>query len=384
MARRLTWCEVSLAALRHNLSQFRKLVSSRARLAPVVKANAYGHGMLLAARVLENAGADALCVADVWEAESLRAEGVGIPIVVVGYTPPDAAMDALRADVEVTVYDERTLFALDRAGRELGKRAKVFVKLETGTNRQGVPLSEAVRLAKLADSLEGTEFFGLSSHFADIEDTTDHSYARKQLKTFEQAVSEFERQGLRPKVRTMANSAATILWPETHMDMVRVGVATYGMWPSKETLATAAISGRHKIELRPVLRWKTIIAQVKELEAGEFIGYGRTYRTTHRTRLAVLPVGYYDGYDRKLSNLAYELVKGSRAQVRGRVCMNMIMVDVTDVPNVRPGDEVVLLGGDSGDQVSADDLATWAGTINYEITTRISETIVRIPVEEEK
>lgn len=382
MARRLTWCEVSTTALAHNLREFRRVLSPGSMLAPVVKANAYGHGMILAATTLEAAGADALCVSDVWEAEELRRNGIGLPVLVVGYTPPEAALDAVRARAMVTVYDEATLQALGKAAKATGLCCRVLVKLETGTNRQGVGVDGALRLAAMARSLDGVEFYGLSSHFADIEDTTDHTFARSQMARFQEAVKRFEEYGLRPRVRSVANSAATILWPETHMELARVGIAIYGMWPSKETFATAALSGRHRLNLRPVLSWKTIVAQVKDIQPGEFVGYGRTYRATHVSKLAVLPVGYYDGYDRKFSNVAYVLIRGHRAQVRGRVCMNMTMVDVTDIPDVHPGERVTLLGSDGADRVTAEDMAAWANTINYEVTTRISESIERIPVED--
>jgi alanine racemase len=184
-------------------------------------------------------------------------------------------------------------------------------------------------------------------------------------------------EGLAPDELNLANSAATILWPETHLAMARVGIAIYGMWPSKETQVSAALAHRDGIVLRPAMTWKTRIAQVKDVEAGDWIGYGRSYRTTHPTRLAVLPVGYYDGYDRKLSNLAYVLVGGRRAPVRGRICMNMTLVDVTDVPGARAGDEVVLLGAQGADAVTAEQFAAWADTINYEVTTRIAESIPR-------
>jgi alanine racemase len=187
--------------------------------------------------------------------------------------------------------------------------------------------------------------------------------------------------GCPPTIRNFSNSAAVILWPETHFELVRIGISTYGMWPSKETLVSAERLGRDKPSLVPALTWKTRVAQVKRIPAGEWVGYGRTWRATRETRLAVLPVGYYDGYDRKLSNLAHVLVHGAEAPVRGRVCMNMIMVDVTDIPGVETGTDVVLLGRDRDEVVTAEQLASWCGTINYEVTTRILERIPRTIVD---
>jgi len=226
----------------------------------------------------------------------------------------------------------------------------------------------------------GVEIAAVATHFADVEDTTDHAYARRQLATFREGLAALREEGLPNLKGDIANSAATILWPEAHVDMVRVGISAYGMWPSTETFVSAALTHRDRVVLRPALTWKTRVAQVKTVPAGKYVGYGRTYRTTHDTRIAVLPVGYYDGYDRRLSGAAYVLVRGMRAQVRGRVCMNMVMVDVGDVPGVRAGDEVVLIGRSGDDAVTAEQFASWAGTINYEVTTRIAESVPRIAV----
>ncbi len=381
MAERLTWCEVSREALHNNLLEFRRLVGPKCRLAPVVKANAYGHGLEIAAQVFAQAGADALCVHDLWEAQRVRAAGVDLPVVVLGLLPPWQAEEAVAlGGIEVTVCDEAVVEALERAGEAARRTIGVFIKFESGTNRQGLRLPMAIALAQRVAAKKWVRLLGLSMHFADIEDTTDHTFARGQLARFLEAVEALRRVGVEVQYRSAGNSAATILWPEAHMEMVRVGIGAYGMWPSTETFVAAALTQRERVSLRPALTWKTYVAQVKDVPAGEFIGYGRTYRTTHPTRIAVLPVGYYDGYDRGVSNVAYVLVRGRRAQVRGRVCMNLIMVDVTDVPGVAPGDQVVLLGSDGEEAITAERFAQWAGTINYEVTTRIAETIPRILV----
>jgi len=380
MPDRLTWCEVSREALLANLAEFRRIVGAGCRLAPVVKSNAYGHGLLTASRVFLDGGADALCVNDLWEAARLRDEGIAAPIHVLGYVPPRQAADAVGLGVTLVVYDRDVLLALDAAGAAAGATVEVHVKLETGTNRQGVDLAGARLLAGCARGLSRVRVTGLATHFADIEDTTDHTFARRQLGEFGAAAEALRADGIGLSARNVGNSAATILWPEAHMDMVRLGIGAYGMWPSKETYVSAALTHRNRVTLRPALTWKTVVAQVKEVPAGEYVGYGRTYRTTHSSRIAVLPVGYYDGYDRGLSNLAYVLVKGRRAQVRGRVCMNMIMVDVSDVPGVAAGDEAVLMGAQGGEALTAEQFATWAGTINYEVTTRIAESVPRVEV----
>lgn len=378
MPDRLTWCEISAAALRWNLAEFRRLVGPACRLAPVVKANAYGHGLVPTARVFAEGGADVLCTNDLWEAGVLREAGLTLPLHVVGRVPPEQARDVAALGVSLVAYDRDVLAAMDRAGAAAGRTIDVHLKIETGTNRQGVGLEDARRLAAFARDLGHVRVSGLSTHFADIEDTTDHTYAREQLARFLAVADALRKDGFALDACNVGNSAATILWPEAHLDWVRVGIAAYGMWPSKETFVAAAL-GHRQVTLRPALTWKTRVAQVKDVPAGEYISYGRTFRTTSLSRIAVLPVGYYDGYDRGLSN-AYVLIRGMRAQVRGRVCMNMVMVDVSDIPGVGPGDEAVLLGAQGTDTVTADQFASWCGTINYEVTTRIAESVPRVVV----
>jgi alanine racemase len=235
-----------------------------------------------------------------------------------------------------------------------------------------------VALADRISGVEGAVLEGACTHFANIEDTTDHSFAREQIRTFLETVEAMRTRGIEVPIRHVSNSAAVILWPEAHMEMARLGIAAFGMWPSTETFVAATLAGRAGISLRPALTWKARIAQIRHVEAGTSIGYGLTYRTTHPIVLGVVPCGYYDGYDRRLSNAGHVICAGVRAPVRGRVCMNMIMVDVTDAPGVGPGDEVVLLGRQGEEEVTAEMLAAWIGTINYEVTTRIRETLPRI------
>ncbi|HUT79118.1 MAG TPA: alanine racemase, partial [Polyangia bacterium] len=255
---------------------------------------------------------------------------------------------------------------------------RVHLKLETGTNRQGLRGRE---LAEAANVLRGAgvEIEGAYTHFADIEDTTDHAFAQQQLARFEELLGVLAGLGARPPLAHTACSAAAILFPETRFQLVRVGIGLYGLWPSKETRVSAAERGRNRLGLKPVMTWKTRIAQIKDVPVGEYVGYGRTFRATRPTRVAVLPVGYADGYPRALSGAAHVLAGGVRAPVLGRICMNMTMVDVTDVIAVA-GDEVVLLGRQGDEVIAAEDLARIAGTINYEIVTRAAPGAPRIPV----
>lgn len=371
-----TWCEVDIAALAANIRTFRRLIGPGVRLAPTVKSNAYGHGLLPAARAFLEGGADWLCVDSVDEARALRAAGIDAPLYIFGYVPLDDLAEAAALDARLVVYNRETVDKLTA----LQVKARLHLKIETGNYRQGVAGAEARALADAIAAAPGLVLEGICSHFANIEDTTDHTYARRQLARFEAEVAALRDAGHEIPIRHLSNSAAALLWPERSFEMARLGVAAYGLWPSRETLVAAVLAGRGDVTLQPALTWKTIVAQVKDVPEGAFIGYGCTFMTTHPTRLAVLPVGYYDGYDRGMSNLAHVLIRGRRAPVRGRVCMNMIMVDVTDVPGVALEDEVVLLGRQADQTITAEHLADWAQTINYEVVTRIAEHVPRVPV----
>ncbi len=377
----LTWLEIDLAALAGNVRALRARLAGDARLGAVVKSNAYGHGVRLVAPAALRAGADVLAVGNLAEGLELR-ELVGpeTPVLVVGHVPAEGFPAAVAAGLELTLYDPEAVPALAAAAREAGRPARVHLKVETGTNRQGLREDELLALARRIAGAEGVEIAGVGTHFADIEDTTDHSFAREQLARFRRAVARLEAEGIRPGLRHTACSAAVLLFPETHLDLVRAGISLYGLWPSRETLVSARERGLGEIELRPAMTWKARVAQVKDVPAGEYVGYGRTYRATRPMRLAVLPVGYYEGYPRALSGRAHVLVRGRRAPVVGRVCMNMTMVDVTDVPGAAAGDEVVLLGRSGGEELRAEDLAAWAGTIHYEIVSRIHPALPRVPV----
>jgi alanine racemase len=234
----------------------------------------------------------------------------------------------------------------------------------------------ARRLARLP----GIEIEGLSSHFANIEDTTSLEYAKRQTAQFAEGTALLRKAGIRVPIRHMAATGAAIVYPESQFDMIRLGIGLYGLWPSKETYLSCRLRKRKPFVLKPVLSWRAKIAQVKRVPKGAFVGYGCTFRTTRPTRLAVIPVGYADGYDRALSNAAHVLVRGKRAAVRGRIAMNFFTADVTDIPSAAAGDAVTLIGRDGRETVSADALAALAGTISYEILARLNPAIPRVVV----
>lgn len=365
----LSWLELSRGALRHNVKHLSG--PGRPPLMAVIKAQAYGHGAEQTAREVLHAGAQWLAVFSVDEALQLRAADIDAPILVLGPSLPMQLTAASQADLRLTVAGPEALQMILAA--KPGP-LKLHVKVETGTHRQGFMPSELPSLQALAAHPE-LQIEGVYSHFADIEDTTDHRYAQGQLSQFTEQLKNLDALVGRTALRHMACSAALLLFPETYFDLVRAGISLYGLWPSRETLLSAGAKSSEQtptaaLELRPVMAWKTRIAQVKEVPAGSSVAYGRTFQTTRPSRLAVLPVGYANGYPRALSNRAHVLVHGQIAGLAGRVMMNMVVVDVSDIPQARAGDEVILLGRQGERELRAEDLASWAGSINYEIVTR--------------
>lgn len=371
-----TWVEINKNNLLHNLEQIRNLVGEKIKIMGVVKANAYGHGLTEVAGVISDK-VDWLGVDSLSEALKLRQVAIKKPILVLGYTELKDLKEAVKNNISLTVYNKETIEKLGKIPiHNPNLNPKIHIKIETGTARQGVLENEILEFIKFVKQYPSIEIQGISTHYANIEDTTDSSFAKAQLEIFSRAAEILKKEGVTP-LRHTACSAATILFPETHFDMVRLGISMYGLWSSKETKAVAK-NKNLELDLKPALTWKTIIAQIKNLPAGTPVGYGLTERVSRDSKIAILPIGYYDGYDRKLSSVGNVLIRGKRCKVLGRVCMNMIIVDVTDLPKVELEDEVVLLGRQGKEEISAEDLAQKIGTINYEVVTRINPLILRI------
>ena len=376
--RHLKWVEIEGSAPDWNLNQLRTCSESRNILScAVVKSNAYGHGAREITSLL--ASADWFAVNSLDEGLELRELGIEKPVLLLGHVLLDRLEQAVKARLRLTVYNRETLERLEKL-LSPGNNVLVHVKIETGTGRQGVLPGNVMDFFRTADETGGVVVEGISTHFANIEDTLNHDYAERQLAVFEGVLRELDENSLRPPVVHTACTAAAILFPKTHFGMLRTGIGLYGLWPSRETFLSARTSDVPVPRLRPVLSWKTRIVQIKELPQGSYIGYGCTYRTNRRTRLGVLPVGYADGYDRMCGNRAHVLVKGKRAPVLGRVCMNLIMVDLTEIPEAVLEDEAVLLGESGEEKISAELMAEWTGTINYEVVTRISPFLPRVIV----
>ncbi|OGD13036.1 MAG: alanine racemase [Candidatus Aminicenantes bacterium RBG_16_66_30] len=372
--------EISRSALVHNIREFRRIVGRKRLFLAVVKANAYGHGLVETSAIAVAEGVDWLGVNSVEEGVALRDAGIGVPVLVLGYAPLGVLEEAADRDLRLTVYNRETVRRLAALAARSGRTVRLHVKVETGTWRQGVVPKDLAAFVRDIRKHQGLVVEGLSSHFANIEDTTKHDYPRLQLECYRTACRELEAAGVSVPMKHMSCTASTILFQEPEFNLARVGIGLYGLWPSKETYLSSVLEKAEPPSLRPVLSWKARIAQIKKVPTGAFIGYGCTYRTTRPTVLAVIPVGYYDGYDRRLSNAAHVLVKGRRAPVRGRVAMDFFMADVTDIPGVKLEDEATLLGADGRERIAAEDLASLAGTIGYEVLARINPLIPRVVV----
>ena len=372
-----TWIEVSKSALFHNVRVFRKSIGKNVKIAAVVKANAYGHGLKETVSLLIGK-VDVFAVDGIDEALAVHRIDGSLPVLVLGYITLSNLSVPIESGISFVVYNIDTLKKI--ASLKLSRPAKIHLKIETGLNRQGIKKNELSKFLQFIKTHKKSFILeGVSTHFANIEDTLDPTFAKKQLGEFKEAVKAIRKQGFAPAMVHCAASAGTLLYPETHFSMVRVGFGIYGWWMSIET-RVSILAQKRNLVLKPVLTWKSIVAQIKNLSVGESVSYGQTWFAVRKTKIAVIPVGYSDGYDRRLSNIGRVIINGCYAIVVGRVAMNMIMVDVTDIKDVKLEDEVALLGNMDGLKISADEIAKKIGTINYEVVARISPFIPRIIV----
>ena len=376
----LSWIEIDRKAVLRNVANLSRLAGPKVAMAAAVKANGYGHGLAQMVAILQDTSVPYLALHNTAEADMARCSGWDRKIMLVGGIAPEDIDAVFRLDIEPTVFELSFLKALGKFCRRSNLPARVHLKLETGTHRQGLLEKELVPAAKVLKDYPEITVAGASTHFANIEDTTDHSYARGQLAEFKRLVASLRKAGIIPRMRHTACSAALLLFADTYFDLVRPGISLYGYWPSKETYISYRLSGGRNSILRPALSFRCRITQIKTVAPDSFVGYGCTYRTSAKARIAILPVGYAEGIDRRVSNLGYVLIKGKRAPIRGRVCMNLIMVDVTDIPGVKLYDTVTIIGQDGSERITADTHAGWCQTINYEILARLSPLLPRFVV----
>ncbi len=358
-----TWAEIDLSALLNNVRTLH--AHTRTPLMAVVKANGYGHGAWVAAQAAVQGGAAWLGVARAHEALALRQAGVDIPILVMGRTQPEHAAAALAARVDLAVFDAETAHAYAAAAQATGHPAHVHLKVDTGMGRLGVLPAEAVALARTLAGLPGVHVRAVMTHFANA-DSADLSHARAQLAEFNAVLQALSAAGLRPPLIHAANSAAALALPAARFDLVRPGLALYGLHPSPAVPCPP--------QVRPVLTWKARVTQVKTLPPGHTVSYGSAYVTPDWEKVAAVSVGYADGFRRVLGNTV--LIHGVEAPVRGRVCMDQIVVGVNHLLSVAPGDEVTVLGPG----LPAETLAERWGTINYEVTCGLGGRVTRVGV----
>lgn len=370
-----THVEINRANLLHNLKVFKAITNKKIMF--VVKANAYGHGL---SEIIEISKGlpyiDYYAVDSLSEALLIKSRQHKKPVLILGWSDPAELTEVIANGFETVVPSSEHLQLVTAITRKLKRKAFIHLKIETGTNRLGLEPEKAIQLlGKFPHSQ--LELKGIYSHFANIEDTTDPTFAQLQLAIFKSVLLHVPRTRI---LKHFSSSASSLLFPETFFDIVRLGISAYGYWPSKQTHALFLEKNQKKVIFKPVLSWYAKVAQIKHIKKGSAIGYGLTYQTYNKAKIIVVPIGYYDGYDRKLSNISQVLVNGVKAPVRGRVCMDMFMVDVSHLKNIRVGDRVTLLGEENQESISADMLAELAGTINYEILARINPLIPRVVV----
>ena len=365
---RPVWVEVDLDAIRHNLSEIRRLVGPMVEIMAVVKAEAYGHGGVKVAKTALQAGASRLGVALPEEGIALREAGITAPILVFGPLQTDQADTIVRYDLTPTICMLEPAVALSRAATTAGKKIPFHVKIDSGMNRIGIPANEGVVFIKKMLPLPGLVFEGIFSHLA-TADEQDKEYAKYQIKIFNKVIADLKAEGLLPSKAHLANSAGIIDLPLSHYNLVRPGIILYGMYPSTQVQAD-------KIQLQPAFALKTKVVYIKRVPQGSAVSYGRKYVTPKEATILTIPIGYADGWSRKLSGKAQALISGKRFPIVGTICMDLCMVDVGDEP-VEIGQEVVLIGSQGSERITVEEISAYLGTINYEVTCMISDRVPR-------
>ena len=368
MPSRAAWVEIDLGAIAHNYKEIRKHMQPGAKLCAVVKADAYGHGAIAVARKAIAAGAEYLAVATISEAMKLREAGFTTPLLILGLTKPDSSFDIVDAELTQTVCRIDLVQALSAEAVAQGKRVKVHLAVDTGLGRIGVRPEDAAHFARVITDMPGIELEGVFSHFA-LADITDKTFSIEQIRRFQEACDAIAAAGIEVPIRHIAESAAILDLPDVHFDMVRAGILQYGLWPSDEVT--------HPLQLRPAMKFCARIVYIKTIPPGTSIGYGRNFIAARESRIATISVGYADGYLRAYKGGFVE-VRGKRAPIAGRICMDQCMIDVTDIPEAKLGDIVTLFGSET---LTADDLARLANTISYEVLCLVSKHVSRIYVE---
>lgn len=360
---RPTWVEIDLSALEHNFKQIKKLVGKLAKVLCVVKADAYGHGMIEVSRRLSRCGADYLGVASIDEAIKLRKSGIKLPILILELIPEEHVGYIVDYNLTQGLCTERLANSLNNYAKRKGKTAKVHIKIDTGMGRLGIWHEDASVFIKKIQQLRNIEIEGIYTHFPSAD--TDRFFTNHQIRYFENLIKKLKNNNIYIPLRHTANSIGVIDYRCSHLNLVRPGLMLYGLYPKE--------SFRQVLELKPVMSFKTRILFIKKVPKGRSISYGRTYLTKKPTTIATLPVGYSDGYLRSLSNKAEVLIRGLRSKIAGRICMDQSMIDLDNLKNVKIGEEVVLVGKQGRQKITLEELAALANTISYELACSIGK-----------
>ena len=378
----LAWINIDLRAIDHNIKQVKRLQKPDTKIIAIVKSNAYGHGVFEVALQAYKSGANMLGVVTAAEAFKLRAKGIIKPIVVLGALAKEDMVKLIKQNVSFIIYNRTSFLDASRASLIARKKANIHLKLETGLNRLGFNLDETLNVVKNIMKRRNLCIEGIYTHLASVEEL-NKSYTKSQLFQFEKLLVRLNKNGIKlnlnkiPYISTAA-SAASMLIPESRYNSIRLGISMYGMWPSRGVKAWAEKQLKSKrISLKPVIKYRTRLISIKKVPAGSYVGYGCGFQAPKSMVLGVVPVGYAEGIDRNLSNMGFMLLKGIVVPIVGRVCMNMTIIDISKKPKSKPGDEVIIIGKSKGKQITPTDIADWAETINYEVTTCIPEYIPR-------
>ncbi len=371
---RPVWAEIHLDHITHNLHEFQRILPANTQIMAVVKADAYGHGAFEVARAALQAGIPRLAIAFLEEGILLRRQGISAPIHILGASAPDTEEAVIAHNLCPTIFQIESAQRFAARAKVSGRSLKFHLKLDTGMGRLGVRPEQLREFLDILKHLPQLEMEGVFSHLSKA-DEYDKTYTDKQLQCYRDCLQIIREAGFSPSFRHIANSAGTMEIADTHFDLVRIGISLYGFYPSHEV-------DRSKVQLRPVMTWKTRIAHIKTLPAGEAVSYGGVFISKQSMVVATLPLGYADGFRRLLGNKHWHvLIRGQRAPLIGRVCMDMFMVDVSHIPNVSIHDEVVLLGEQGNKRIHADQMAAALDTINYEITCLVGKRVPRVYIQ---
>lgn len=372
-----TWVEINRTAIARNYHGLRKLIAPETKFMAVVKSNAYGHNILEFASEMERLGADWIGVDSFIEGIAVRNRGVRRPVLVLGYTLPQMFPEAIRRGISITISNNdqlRALLAYDRSKQLAHRKLNIHIKVDTGMHRQGFQRDEMGAVISVMKKLAGSvRVQGLFTHLAEAKNPRSGDATRRQIAEFREWIRTMSEEGFRPIVHAAATGGA-MLYPEAHFDMVRFGIGCYGLWPSPE--AERFLS--KKVKFFPVLSWRAIVSEVKRVRKGERVGYDFTEMLTRDSTLTIIPVGYWHGVPRLLSSRGRVLLRGKSARIVGRVSMDMIIVDTTDIPGVRVGDIATLIGRDGDEEIKAGEIAAFAGTTHYEIVTRLNPLMKKV------